>query len=188
MKCYTVSGSSEVKNIKINAAPYPHIAIGDGGNKRATWIPLGKHDASTIVGEDDGYEVITNVGLIGLRDKETNEPDGRYLVVAPRNRDDERALVLWQVSSGYRGGAHIESPDGVRVVSYDHAWHSGRGSLGETAEMLAVLAPGDTLTAEITGRRVQENRARLTWTGSEFEVLFYPADADPDAQPEGDYI
>ncbi|HFD40858.1 MAG TPA: hypothetical protein ENJ31_13530 [Anaerolineae bacterium] len=173
-------------------APYPHIVLGEGGHKRATWIPLGRRDEGRIIEENEegGLPRILDVGILALRDKATGAPNGRYLIVAPRpDRDDVRVLVLWSVASGYRGSASIEAGEGAKVIAYDHAWHSGRGSIGETAEMLAILSPGARLEAKISGRRIQEDRARLTWDGDDLHILFFPSDADPEASiEEGDYL
>ena len=187
MKAYDVSGSEVSAGIEVSTERYSKLVLGDGGNKRATWIPLGSRDAKRIT-EDDGK--VREVGVIALCDKETNEPNGKHLIVAPRNGKDNRILVLWRVSSGYRGSAHIEAGEGVHVVGYDSAWHSGRGNLGETAEMLAILKPGQELNADISGRRVQENRARLTWDGETIEVIYGDDSIDviEDEEPEGDYI
>jgi len=187
MKCYTITKDQVSPGITIGEKPFPRIIIGDGGNKRATWIPLGKRDESRIVQVGDGISTVEDVGIIALRN-DAGEPDGRYLIVAPRNSHDERVLVLWRVRSGYRGDATISAPEGAVVVGHDSAYHSGRGSLGATDEMLTVLRPGDTLIAKISGRRVQCNRARLTWTGDDFEIVFFPSDSDPDSEVDGDYI
>ena len=192
MKVFDVHESTVHEGIQVAMEPYPHIVLGEGGHKRAAWIALGKRDAESIIertpimerrwnSEKSEYEMvdtgrksakIKDVGIIALRNKETGEPNGKFLIVAPRNGSDNRALVLWRVSSGYRGGASIDAGEGVTVIAYDHAWHSGRGSLGETAEALAILKPGQELTARRSGRRVQETRARLTWDGKQIAVVF----------------
>ncbi len=209
MKAYDVKGTEVSRGIPVSTEPYAKIAFGEGGHKRATWIPLGKNDANSIVVKTpittrkwNGQEyetvetgnftvTVEDVGVIALKDKNTGEPNGRFLIVAPRNGSDNRILVLWRVSSGYRGSASIKAGEGVTVIGSDQSWHSGRGSLGSTAEMLAILKPGQELRASRSGRRVQENRARLTWDGKEIKVvygddsLFDVVGAD---EPEGDYI
>ena len=230
MKTFDVSGEKVSAGITVSQKPYPHVTLGEGGNKRATWVPLGNRDAEGIVvpaedvlrpetewevrsrlgctslaeareamaGGDVQQKVektipahIDEVGVIALRDKKTGEYNGRHLIVAPRGQDN-RALILWRVSSGYRGGADITAGDGVRVVAEDSAWHSGRGSLGSTAEMLAVLSPGQELRASRSGRRVQSNRARLTWDGEEVKVVFGDDSlfiaTGADEEPEGEYL
>lgn len=230
MKAFEVNGSEVFIGIPVDVTPYPHITLGAGGHKRATWIALGKRDADAITqprrlpcpnrgqsetlyaaeipadkqarrcdkcgqmygdwiqqegwsgskyfsrkhpnaGEVDGPVCVFDVGVIQLKYKETGEPSGKFLIVAPRNKDN-RALVLWRVSSGYRGSASISAGEGVIIIASDSSWHSGRGSLGETAEVLAILKPGQELIARRSGRRVQETHARLTWDGKEVKVVF----------------
>jgi hypothetical protein len=99
--------------------------------------------------------------------------------------------VLWRVSSGYRGGASISADEGVTVVAKDTSWHSGRGSLGSTAEILAILKPGQKLTASRSGWRVQETRARLTYDGTKISVVFGDENlfsATADEEVAGDYL
>lgn len=168
MKAYDVNGSEVQEGIQVADNPYPHIVLGEGGHKRATWVPLGNRDAGRIVEEGK----IVDVDIIVLRDKETNEPTGKYLIVKSRNVNDNRMLILWRVKSGYRGGSSIEPGDGVIVIASDNSWHSGRGNLGITAETLAVLKPGQELKASISGRRVQNTRAILKYDGESIAVTF----------------
>lgn len=186
MRAYLVDESSVTVGISVSDNPYPHIVLGEGGNKRATWVAIGKRDAESIVKEGR----IEDLGVIALKDKETQEPTGRYLIVASRNGADNRVAVLWRVSSGYRGSSSIEASDGVVVIASDDAWHSGRGNMGSTAEMLAVLKPNQTLNAKISGRRVEQTRARLTYDGKEIKVEFGDEQLDVASAEEvdGDYI
>ena len=224
MKCFDVHGTEVYKGIPVASSPYPHIVLGEGGHKRATWIALGKRDAEAIIksrrlpcprrgdsdfttdpatcspehvcekcgqkygpweqgtyglrrrhpnaGEVDGPACVHDVGIIALRNKETGEPTGKFLIVAPRGNRDNRVLVLWRVSSGYRGSASISAGEGVTLIATDSSWHSGRGALGETAEVLAILKPGQELIAYRSGRRVQETHARLVYGGKEISVTF----------------
>jgi hypothetical protein len=244
MKCYTVNGDKVVEGITVNPLPYPRVILGEGGHKRATWIPVGRRDADTVIettmkscpnrnklreigdewftceacgtkyvdtdekikkwgqeepvmaqkhpntGEVVNTTRITDVGVVALKDKESGEPNGKFLLVAPRNRKDNCVVVFWSVSSGYRGSSGIEAGEGVKVIGYDHSWHSGRGSLGSTAEMLAILTPGQELIAVRFGRRVQDTRARLSYDGKEVKVMFggeemFVAIAE---EVEGDYL
>lgn len=237
MKTFDVSETDVSKGIKVEIEPYPHIVLGEGGHKRATWVALGKRDAENVVktkmlpcpkqgscdysytevaptetktcdkcgqkygqwdgtsyksvhpqaGEVRGPQIVEDIGIIALKD-EKGESNGKYLVVAPRNGDD-RILVLWRVSSGYRGGAGITADEGVTVIGYDHAWASGRGSLGETAEMLAILKPGQELHASRSGRCVQDTKATLTYN-KEIKVVFggEELDAATADEVEGDYL
>ena len=174
MKVFDVHESTVHEGIQVAMEPYPHIVLGEGGHKRAAWIALGKRDAESIIertpimerrwnSEKSEYEMvdtgrksakIKDVGIIALRNKETGELNGKFLIVAPRNGHDNRALVLWRVSSGYRGSASISAGEGVTLIASDSSWHSGRGSLGETAETLAILK-------EFMLCEIQENIARL---------------------------
>ena len=232
MKAYDVHGTEVQAGIPVVQEPYPHVVLGEGGHKRATWIALGKRDADSIIrprrlpcprrnesetvykaellaekqaprvcdkcgeaygewtpqkhwggsqywtrkhpntGEVDGPACVHDVGVVALKDKNTGESNGKFLIVAPRPGHDNRVLVLWRVSSGYRGSASISAGEGVTLIATDSSWHSGRGSLGETAEVLAILKPGQELTAHRSGRRVQETRARLVWDGKEIKVTF----------------
>jgi hypothetical protein len=244
MKAYDVNGSDVQSGIPVKSQPYPLIALGEGGNKRATWIPLGKRDVESIVkprmvacpnqgmqeyhyGEDEpsaeqklcekcgkhyspwgagattssyqrrshpregmvkNIDVVEDVGVIALNDQATGKPNGKFLIVGPRNGN--RILVLWRVSSGYRGGSSISAGEGVRVIASDSAWHSGRGATGETAEMLAILESGQELHAQISGRRVQQTRARLRYDGEKITVQYgdsgmYAAEAE---EPQGEYL
>lgn len=209
MKAFDVSGTEVSRGIPVSTEPYAKISFGEGGHKRATWIPLGNRDTDAIMVKTpittrkwngEAYETVEtgnfnvtveDVGVIALKDKNTGEPNGRYLIVKPHNGSDNRVLVLWRVSSGYRGSAGITAGEGVTVLGSDQSWHSGRGSLGSTAEMLAILKPGQELRASRSGRRVQENRARLTWDGEKIEVVFGDDslfDVVGEDEPEGDYI
>ena len=217
MKAYDINETKIQAGIPVTQKPYPHIVLGAGGHKRATWIALGKRDTESIIrprrvpcpnrgrthygevlvgdelpkceecgeryvqndrysrhpdtGEVDGPLCVHDVGIIAVKDK-SGEPSGKFLIVAPRPGHDNRVLVLWRVSSGYRGSASISAGEGVTLIATDSSWHSGRGSLGETAEVLAILKPGQELTAHRSGRRVQETRARLVWDGKEIKVTF----------------
>lgn len=220
MKVYEVIDDGVASGIHVARAPYPHVVLGEGGNKRATWVALGKGDAERIIrsnrmpcpkrrtqlyteevlvgdklptckecgerytaskyaaysidhpdsGEVEGPACIFDVAVIQLKDGE-GKPNGKYLIVAPRG-EDNRILVLWRVESGYRGSASITAGEGVTVIARDTSWHSGRGSLGETAEMLAILRPGQELRASRSGRRVQETEARLGYDGKAISVTF----------------
>ena len=189
MKCIEIQEAVEQNGIPVEREPYPHVVLGEGGHKRATWIPLGNRDADAMIKrvavsvevwknkEDvEEEERILDAGVIALRNKKTKELTGRYLLVKPHNPDnkpDTRVLVLWRVESGYRGTADIEALDErVVVVGYDHAWASGRGALGETAEMLAIVLDGARLSARISGRRVQLTRAILQNDGGKISVVY----------------
>ncbi len=170
MKTYDVKGAEVSKGIVIVLEPYPHIVLGEGGNKRATWIPLGKRDAEFIIVRTPFTAQIEDVSVIALKDAE-GKPNGKHLIVAPRNGGDNRILVLWRVSSGYRGSASISAGEGVTVIASDFSWHSERGSLGETAEMLAILKPGQELRASLSGRGLKETEGKLTYDGA-IKVIF----------------
>lgn len=190
MKAYDVTERDVRDGIEVILEPYPHIVLGQGGHKRATWVALGKRDVDTIVKnvpvterrldmKDMLYKniqtgtisKIIDVAVIELKDPEGN-PNGRYLIVAPRHDKDDRVLVLWRVESGYRGSASISPGEGVIVVAVDSAWKSGRGNLGETAEMLAILKPGQELCAKRTGRRIQNTSGRLVYAFNKISVTF----------------
>jgi hypothetical protein len=166
MKTFSVFNQEVNLGIAVVAEPYLHVVLGEGGHKSATWIPLGKHDVGQIVVEGK----IADVGVIALKDAE-GKPTGKYLIVAPRGVDD-RILVFWSVSSGYRGSANITPGEGVTVIAKDVAWHSGRGNLGEDAEILAILKPGQVLKASMSGRRMQYTKAVLTYDGASVSVIF----------------
>lgn len=223
MKTYFVSDDAVSEAIAVTMEPYPHIVLGEGGHKRATWVPLGKRDLQAIVkataepcpkrgqsetafvdqephelavcsncgtlygpwrkfpsysgsyaalhpqsGDIDGPNLLIDVGVVALKD--ANGPTGKYLIVAPRPGKDNRALVFWSFRSGYRGNATIEADAGVTVIARDVAWHSGQGNLGETAEMLAVLKPGQKLHGWRSGRNVQDTHAVLTYDGKQVTV------------------
>lgn len=189
MKIYDVKNNGISDGIFVASEPYPHVVIGDGGNKRATWIALGKRDINQIVmNKGTSSPEIKNVGIIALKDAD-QKPTGKYLIVAPRGHDD-RVLVLWRVSSGYRGSADITAGEGVMVIAQDKAWHSGRGSLGEDAEMLAILKPGQELTATRSGRDLEQTRAKLVYDGK--AIIATLGDENLEAatadKAEGDYI
>lgn len=223
MITFDVSKEKVGRGIAISLTPYPHVVLGFGGNKPATWIPLGKQDSARIVktpvlpcprrgsnehsydksapevrtvcrecgvaydpwvkddvityrsvhpqsGEVHGSPMIEDVELIALKD-EKGDLNGKFLIVAPRG-DDNRVLVLWRVPSGYRGDAKITPGEGVTVIATDSSWHSGQGNLGETAEMLAVLQPGQELYATRSGRRLQDTKAVLAYDGEKLSVVF----------------
>lgn len=191
MKAYDIQETKIREGIAVALEPYPHIVLGEGGHKRATWIALGKRDAESIIvrtpilenrwnSESGKYEKynterttvqIKDASVIAIKDAE-GKPTGKYLIVAPRNGSDNRVLVLWRVSSGYRGSASISAGEGAMVIASDSAWHSGRGNLGATAEILAILKPGQELHAWRSGRHVQESRAKLAYDGRTITVTF----------------
>jgi hypothetical protein len=209
MKTYDINGTEVREGIAVALDPYPHVVLGEGGHKRATWIALGKRDAESIIvrtpvledrwnSESGKYErqdtgrtlsQIKDVVIIALKDTE-GKPNGKYLIVAPRNGGDNRVLVLWRVSSGYRGGAGISAGEGVTVIASDSSWHSGRGNLGETAEMLAILKPGQELRASRSGRRVQNSKAKLVYDGKTITVTFggEEMEAATADEVEGEYL
>ena len=199
MKCYTVDGETIKNYIQVYNDPYPHVALGNGGNKRATWIPVGKRDFGIIEKIGDSKQVahvITDANVIIVGEKKTK------LIVKDNAAANNNVMVLWKVESGYRGGAGIqttltpqrnadgiipyvaegdrETVPGVQLTAKDDAYHSGQGSLGLTAEALMILSPGASVEAGRSGRRVQTDRARLTWDGSELKVLYYSSGADPE--------
>lgn len=169
MKTFDIAGNTVVEGIAVVNAPYPHVLLGEGGNKRATWVAIGKRDIATIVHEGK----VTDVGVIALKN-EDGTPKGTHLIVAPHGSED-RVLVIWRVRSGYRGNANITAPatDGVTIIDSDKSWHSGQGNLGETAEVMAILKPGQKLLAVRSGRRLEQTHGMLVYDGNgEFEILF----------------
>lgn len=180
MKTFDVEAAVITPGLPVDPKPYPKVVLGAGGNKRATWVSIGRRDQADLIKETDEGAAIFDAAVLVTK-------KGQPLIVAPRQGDD-RALVLWRVPSGYRGSASIKAQDDVVVVASDSAWHSGRGNLGETAEILAVLRPGQYLEARRSGRRVQEDRARLVWNGEKVEVTFFASSADPFGDEEGEYI
>lgn len=192
MKTFTVHEDGVNEGIAVDMTPYPHVTLGDGGHKRATWIALGKRDVDAVVvrsgKEGDSRVVIKDAAIIALKDGE-GKPNGKYLIVAPRGSDN-RALVLWRVPSGYRGSASIKAGEAVKVIASDSSWHSGRGSLGSTAEMLAILAPGQELRASRSGRRVQETKAVLKYDGQKISVTFGGEELEAATSDEvgGEYV
>jgi hypothetical protein len=216
MKTYDVNGREVTAGIKVAMEPQPHVVLGAGGNKNATWVAIGRRDAGTIIvrpdipcpkqGDSDfttnpatcaaqhrcdqcgemydswkastppfnyryhpkagtvpGPEMILDVGSMQL-------DSGKMLIVTPR--PSNRVLVLWRFKSGYRGGADITAGDGVKVVATDKAWHSGRGNKGETAELLAIMEPGQELHAKRWGRNLEETHARLRYDGTNIIVEY----------------
>lgn len=191
MKAFTIKDTNATEGIQVDMTPYPRVVLGEGGNKRATWIPIGRRDQPRLLNEN-------NI-IMGADVARTQK--GTMLLVAPRPADGrDRALVLWKITSGYRGGAEIhdnprgeqdllhwqsnrakkpEECDGYWVwrnrdtlVAQDVAYHSGRGALGETHEALAIMNPGDTLWGRRTGRHVQSPYLRLKYLGEgKFEIF-----------------
>lgn len=191
MKTFTVRGKEVTPGIDVYLAPYYHLVIGDGGHKKATWVALGKNDAKVIttINEEQITGVCYDVGVLSLKDRETGKPTGKYLIVAPHgDGSDNRILVCWSVASGYRGSANILADEKILVVARDKAWHSGQGNLGENAEIIAVLHPGQSLVAEISGRRVQETRARLLWNGKELTEEYGDESLLLSDEPEGELV
>jgi len=197
MKTYNIVGSTVKDGIPVSLDPYPHIVLGEGGHKRTTWIPLGKRDANDIIVRSPAEgavgvapATVSDVSVIALNDTATRTPNGKYLIVAPRSGVDDRVLVLWRVSSGYRGSAGIYADEGVTVIAKDSSWHSGQGSLGVTAEILAILKPGQELRASISGRRVQSPRAKLVYDDRTITVTNggEEMDVDKDDKVEGDVL
>ncbi len=216
MKTYDVNGREVTAGIKVAMEPQPHVVLGDGGNKRATWVAIGQRDAGTIIVRPDipcpkqggsdftadpatcaaehrcdqcgemygpwesttklyNYRYHPNAGTVAgpeqIQDAGVMQLEsGKMLIVAPRQGN--RILVLWRFESGYRGGAEITAGEGVKVVAADKAWHSGRGNMGETAEMLAIMEPGQELRAERSGRHIEETHARLRYDGTNIIVEY----------------
>ena len=194
MKVYDVCETEVSGGVEVVLEPYPHIVLGEGGHKRATWIALGKRDTESIIVrtpilEDHTMNKISEVSVVALKDDD-GKLNGKYLIVAPRNNNDDRVLVLWRVSSGYRGSASISAGEGVTVIARDSSWHSGRGNLGETAQMLAILKPGQGLRASRSGRRVQDTSAKLAYDGTNISVTFggEEMEAATAEKIDGDYL
>jgi hypothetical protein len=74
MKAIYVDFQSASKGIAIDTEKYPHITLGAGGHKRATWVGLGSRDADSIIADDGG---IHDAGVIRTR-------KGGHIIVAPR--------------------------------------------------------------------------------------------------------
>lgn len=140
-------------------------------------------------GEVVGSSVVKKVGVIALKDA-TDKPTGKYLIVAPREGADDRVLVLWRFPSGYRGSASITPGVGVVVLGTDSAWHSGQGNIGETAEILAILKPGQELRGSRSGRRLEDTRGWVRFDGSKVFVKFGGEElfAAESTDIQGDYI
>jgi hypothetical protein len=224
MRIFSVEGEIVGEGTTVVLEPYPHIVLGEGGHKRATWIPLGKNDWRKMIAfppcpiRGSAMMDITcnlcgvapslgvhpnegnlrpvfeggNVGRASIKEASVIVlKSNGYLIVAPRNGDDNRVLVLWRVSSGFRGSASITAGEGVMVIASDSSWHSGRGNLGETAEMLAILKPGQELRASRSGRRVQGTRAKLIYDGKTISTIFGGEEMEvamTDEVVEGEYI
>jgi len=208
MRTFTVSESVVTPGIEVNSLPYWKVVLGAGGHKRSTWIALGKRDVDEIIKEKENIMNSENIvmntegknifgikgkifqaGIIALKNNE-GVPTGNHLIVKERGNDD-RVLIVWRVSSGFRGSVNIEGGQEVKIVAFDKAWHSGQGSLGETAECMAILKPGQRLYATITGRRVEEPRAILVYDGKEIKITFGKEDLETvlsDEQPQGEYV
>lgn len=201
MKTFTVLGYAVTPGIRVHSFPYWRVVLGEGGNKKSTWIALGKKDASEIISErervsrdDDKVMIeegkVMSAGVITLKDKEGNLT-GNHLIVKEKGNHDDRILIKWCVESGFRGSANIEGGQEVKIIANDHSWHSGQGAMGETAECMAILKPGQRLYAKITGRRVEEPRAVLEYDGKEIKVTYGKEDLETvlsDEQPEGEYV
>ncbi|UZE93126.1 MAG: hypothetical protein IB617_03145 [Candidatus Nealsonbacteria bacterium] len=185
MKCFKTIEDQICVGIPVDQNPYPHVTLGEGGHKRATWVSIGKRDVDIISSQGK----ILRAGVIALRDKETKELTGKFLIVAERPTADNRILLLWRIKSGYRGSAGINADRNVQVIAIDSSWHSGGGALGETAEILVVLNPGDELRAHRTGRRVEnKNYLLLRYDGKNIEVKIGDENIIDNGNYEGDYL
>jgi len=95
MKVFDIYCTDIKYGIPVVLEPYPHIVLGEGPSG-----PLGSLLESATQKTIGTSGKIMNVSVIALKDSE-GKPNGKYLIVAPRG-DENRILVVWRVSSGYR--------------------------------------------------------------------------------------
>lgn len=101
--------------------------------------------------------------------------DGRpstFKLAAPESNRDNRALVLWRVMSGNHGTAEITPDPGAVLVAKDEAWHSARSRNGLTAEVLAMLKPGQFLQAVRSGTDYPLPYGLVHWDGLHLSASF----------------
>lgn len=134
------------ETIMINERGFRYIALHSGShNHRETRLWL------NAAINDDG-----NNGLeFPIRDAVTSVTErGGNFVIRPAVG---QVVYLIEVSSGYRGGASIETITGGEIVATGQSYHSGAGSLGETAWAVVNATGPVVVSAHITGRRVDKN-------------------------------
>ena len=108
----------------------------------------------------DVYPMMDNIG----------KPNGSYSIGKPELSDGKSALVLWRFTSRKNESSFITPGAETTVVAYDYAFHPDKKGEGGTAEMLAILDPGEMLF----GHRILSNKElesfRLEYDGITIKV------------------
>lgn len=180
MKAFEIKGlrAQEVyEGLSVEIEPFPHISMGGKPRGRFYWVPVSSRDADSIIGSG----VIKNADVIPQK-------KGGYMIVAPRKKDDTRVLVLWRFPSNNfgRGRAGIYPSSGVEVLERNFYSHTRRDREGETAEVLAILKPGQWLDAGRYGKWIdmpaKPNRSRLYYDGTTVKLEQWQTRRDLDAK------
>lgn len=175
MKTFTVDQTTVTEGIEVESHPFWRKCIGQGGAKKYSWIAIGSKDSDQIIEERNNLELngktICQTGVIKKADViELKKKPGIFLIVKERTQENS-ILVFWSVSSGLRGKAYIKPEKNACIIISDKAWHSGKGILGETAQCIAILKPGQQLYGNRTGKHIPTKNMLLKYDGSKILIL-----------------
>jgi len=176
MKCYTIVDKEPVQWINIKEEPYPHIAIGEQGRgRKISRVGLGKRDFSPTP------KKIEKASVIRTKEK------GTLLVIAEKQQNDDRILVVLGIPMGYRGHTEWEGLDSplISVLTEGTIAQGAAGRMGSYQKYLAILSPGIHLKCTRYGRlygdtkeiHILYTKEKELLVGSEDEV-FQPNEED----------
>ena len=105
------------------------------------------------------------------------EGGAKYHELAFGESPDDYALVAWRVTGGKGGSVTFDASKATRVIAQD--WQEGSPPYGE---ILAVLAPGDSLSVARSGSRVAIHAFRLEYDGEAVSVTALGQELPEEAQ------
>lgn len=164
MKAFTVENRKVQEGIAIRLYPDPHIILGPTRNP--TKVVLWGDMSSFVCFKKDRQLIMETPMIVSF----TTSSEKFYHIDFRKDpqSNDNYALVLWRISSGYRGKVQIASSDAV-MIAKDIILHSPKGTIGETVEVIAILGPEEKIQAECSGRGVPP-RLSLFWDGGKISV------------------
>ena len=153
------------KNIERNDKGYASVTFCAGAHghiKTRVWV----HRTLVEPGEHPGVETLT----FPVRGARIARTDKGALVLRPAP-----GAVVYHVAipSGYRGTARIDTIAGGEIIASGSAYHSGQGSLGDTAWALVNASGPIEVRGTRTGRRIDNPAVAYTVTpdGTETEIV-----------------
>ena len=149
--CLYTAGVYSVRPVVVNGARGRFLALTHGENGRGRWqvrIPLAVRDFPVPA---DGDPALLE-GHVGLEILDKKDKKGNPILLITKGEEDNRFLVLWYLSPGYRGGAsyQVEGQACVLAEGYQAQELAGR-MCGAPCPVVLVEGPC-RLTWHRTGR------------------------------------